>query len=149
MKWINSCKQQMEKHISKSIKILFKKQKICHIWTKDTPPFPPAPYPDSVLWFRLQSLSLPLTCCQRAFPGRSSMSLCLILTPAVPKEAESQASVVEKLKFLLPLGSHLPDRVVHLGCDGLRTLRSWSSVLSLAHESVSHQADAPFQMFKS
>lgn len=63
-----SCKQQMEKHISKSIKILFKKKQKSVIFEPRTlPPFPPAPYPDSVLWFRLQSLSLPLTCSQRAF----------------------------------------------------------------------------------
>lgn len=123
-----SCKQKMEKHISKSIKILLKKANNCRIWTKDTPSFPPACYSDSALRFRLQSLSLPLTCSQRAFfLGGAVCHYVSSWLQLCADEAESQASVVEKWKFPSSTQFPLTRLKVHLGCDGLRRLRSWSS----------------------
>lgn len=123
-----SCKQQMEKHISKSIKILFKKSKNLsylnqgHSLPSHLPPTQ-TQCSDSdcnhflFLWLVVRGLS---SWEEQYVMSHPDPQLCA-------DEAESQASVVEKLKFPSSTRFPLTRQRVHFGCDGLRTLRSWSS----------------------
>ena len=146
-----SCKQQMEKHIPKSIKKFYKKAKICHIWTKDTPSLPTCPLP---------RLSTPLQIAITLFPwlvvrGLSSWEeqYAIMSHPdpsCVLMWLNPRLAWLRSESSLLPLSSHLPDWGCTLGAMVWEDCSPDHLVLSLAHESVVPlQANAPFQMFKS